>query len=266
MNDEVLNKLNQEEQINMLKEIDKNYADLKLPVINPIYDKNGNLKNEKEIKEKLKLFIIIISALWLANITILDKHSKNTIINTYAFYNALKKEIRKITVTELKELSKDTMSTEKWNKIMDKIILDRQKKIKIKQVLKGNIDLLNKRVQNTVQDMYRTGKSKPQIAKELETIFNYNKNKAKSIALTEVNWYKSEAQLEATNGLKIKKTWIHNKARDPRETHVAMNGKSVIGRDTYFNVGGLKTKAPQHFGIPSEDINCHCTMRIEVIE
>src|SRR5574344_1324955 len=161
--------------------------------------------------------------------------------------------------------SNTSISTKEWNSIMDKILKDRQSKIKIKQVIKGNANVLNKQVQPTVMDFYRNGKNYKQTSKELQKQFGYNKNKAKSIAITEKNYYKSEAQLKASDGLNIRKTWIHNNlSKEPRDSHVSANGQ-VADKNGYFHIDNFKTKAPQHFEIPSENINCHCTMRIEII-
>lgn len=267
MTDEELNKLTSQEQINMLHEIDKNYKELDLPEINPIYDSEGNIKNEKEIKAQLKKILAIVTILWLTNSTIIDNSSIKTTTYTFSYYNALKQNLVRITAKEIKELSKTTMSSKKWTKIINKLVKERQKTIKIKQVIKGNANVLNRKLQNKIVSMYKAGKTKPQIAKEISKTMGYNKNKAKSIAMTEVNYYKSEAQIQATKGLNIKKTWIHNPiAKEPRDSHIQADGQTVIGNDTMFNVGGIETIAPQHFGIASEDINCHCTMQIEIIE
>jgi hypothetical protein len=115
--------------------------------------------------------------------------------------------------------------------------------------------------------MYKDGKNYKQTAKELQKQFGYNKNKAKSIAITEKNYYKSEAQLKAIDSIteNVKKIWVYTGiAKEPREEHLQANGQ-VADKKGYFNIGGNLTKAPQHFGIASEDINCHCTMRIEII-
>ena len=49
------------------------------------------------------------------------------------------------------------ISIEEWNRIQDKLLKARQRKIKIKQVMKGNKEHLNKQVQKLVNDMYRDG-------------------------------------------------------------------------------------------------------------
>lgn len=256
MTEQELNKLDNQETIAMLKEIDANYSSLDLPIAEPKYDKNGELTNEKEVRNSLKLVLPILLTLWAGNIAITTTKSIKIMANTNLYFNTAKNGLK---------TPKTTISTKEWNNIMDKLIKDRQKKIKIKQVIRGNANRLNKQVQETVLKMYKDGKNYKQTAKELQRQFGYNKNKAKSIAITEKNYYKSEAQLQASDGLNIKKTWIHNKAREPREEHLRANGQ-VANKKGYFNIGGNLTKAPQHFGIASEDINCHCTMRIEILE
>lgn len=250
-----IDKLDKEETTQMLKDIDANYKNLKLNIPSPEYNNDGDWINEKEVKKKLKLVLPILLALWIRNNKIITKSSKATISNNFIYYNVIKKNMGKTVLTK-----------KEWTSLVDDIVKKRQNKISINQVIRGNAKILNKRVQNTVETMYKNGKSYKQTAKELERQFGYNKNKAKSIAITEKNYYKSEAQLQATKGLPIKKTWIYNYlAKEPRLSHESMDGVSVIGRDAYFIVDGYKTLAPQHFGVPSEDINCHCTMRIEVI-
>lgn len=258
MTEKELDKLDRQETIDMLKEIDENYANLDLPIVEPKYNKDGELTNEKEVKASLKLVLPILLLLWGHNLDITMNKSINTMNYTNLYYNGVKKGLK---------LSKTMISVKEWNKIVDKAVKDRQKAIKIKQVIRGNANSLNKRVQDTVLKMYKNGKNYKQTAKELQKQFGYNKAKAKSIAITEKNYYKSEAQLRAIESIteNVKKTWIHNNlSKEPRDSHVSANGQ-VADKNGYFHIDGFKTKAPQHFGIPSEDINCHCTMRIEII-
>jgi hypothetical protein len=241
----------------MFKEIEQNY-NITLPDIEPRYDSEGNIKNEKEIKAQLKKLFIIMTGVWLANRKIIDSYSEKTMVREY---------LAIVSIVEKKGISATMVSRQDWNTIIKETMLKRAKNVKIKQVISGNAKALNKRLQNIVESMYKQGKNKNQIAKQLTKELGYNKNKAKSIATTEINYYKSEAQLEATKDLNVKKTWVYNyRAKEPRESHLAANGQTVIGRNNYFTVGGKQTTAPQHFGDASEDINCHCTMKIEVIE
>jgi len=253
----MIDKLDQQQTNEMLQEIDKNYADLKLNIPKPKYNKNNEWENEKEVKRALKLILPIILALWIKNSTIIDTKSRKTIEYNIIYYSLLK----------VKQKTSKTMLTKKeWTRIVDDIVRKRQKKIHINQVIRGNARLLNKKVQNTVVEMYKNGKNYKQTAKELQKIYGYNKNKAKSIAITEKNYYKSEAQLQGIKNLDVKKIWVYNYiAKEPREAHLAADGQ-MANKKGLFNVGGLLTEAPQHFGMPSEDINCHCTMRTETKE
>lgn len=252
-----IDNLNNEQTKEMMSEIDKNYSELKYQLPEPKYDKNGNLTNENQVKKALKKILPLLLILWSKNIKAIENTGAKIISSNLIFYSYIKNKV---------DTSKTMITTKEWNTIMDKILRDRQNKIKIRQVIKGNANVLNNQVQNLVQQMYRDGYSKPKTAKKLQQLFDYNKNKAKSIALTEKNFYKSEAQLQAIEGLDYKKTWIYNRgAKEPRETHTRADGK-IADNKGYFNIGGRKTKAPQHFGIPSEDINCHCTMRIDPIQ
>lgn len=256
MTEKELESLDAKQTNEMLKEIEENYASLDLNIARPKYNKNGELTNEKEVKNSLKLVLPILLVLWEQNIAITTANSIKIMNNTNLYFNGVKKRLN---------AARKTITTKEWNDIVDKAVKDRQAKVKIKQVINGNAKLLNKRVQNTVLQMYKEGKNYKQTAKELQRQFGYNQNKAKQIAITEKNYYKSEAQLKATENIEVKKIWIHNKAKDPRETHLRADGK-VADKQGYFHIGGYKTTAPQHFGVASEDIFCQCTMRIEPIE
>ena len=259
MTEKELDKLDNKETIAMLKEIDDNYASLNLPIAEPKYNKSGELTNEKEVKKSLKLILPILLILWEQNIAITTAKSIKIMTNTNLYFNIVKSGLK---------TPKTTISVKEWNSIMNKLIKDRQKKIKIKQVIRGNANRLNKEVQDTVLKMYKNGKNYKQTAKELQKQFGYNKNKAKSIAITEKNYYKSEAQLQAIDNIskEVKKIWVYTgRAKEPREEHLQADGQ-VADKKGYFHIGGLKTKAPQHFGRADQDINCHCIMRIEVID
>lgn len=245
-------KLDKKTQYEMLKEIDENYQDLDLPIVEPKY-KNGEIANKKEVDESLKKCFGILLMLWTLNWAISERKSKDSMVIVNGLVNTLKKS---------KNIPRTTITTKEWQEIMRKTISKRKKQVKIKQVIKGNASVLNKRVQKTVIGGYKNGKRWTQISKELQKEFGYNKNKAKSIAITERNYYKSEAQLQAIKGTNIKKIWVHNDIGIARESHLEANGQ-VADKNGYFSVGGLQTTGPQHFGDPEQDINCHCTIRLE---
>lgn len=253
MTEKEFNKLDKKEQIAMLREIDKNYEELDLPITEPKYDNNGEIKNKKQVDKSLKNTFKILLALWTINWAITETNSKKSMLIVNNRVNSLKRS---------KNAVKTVITTKEWQKIIDKTVKDRIKKVKIKQVIQGNAKRLNKKVQKTVVNGYKNGKRWTQISKELQKEFGYNKNKAKSIAITERNYYKSEAQLQAIKGTDIKKIWVHNSSKMPRDEHISADGQ-VADKDGYFYVAGMKVEAPQHFGDPSQDINCRCTIRLE---
>ena len=257
MTQKEFDKLDKQEQIDMLKEVEEQF-NVDLPIVEPKYDSEGNIKNQKEVDNSLKKVLPLALTIWNLSYTVIKDKCTQAMIYTNNFVNSLKKA---------KKLSKTMITDKEWNEIIDKTVKDREKRIKIKQVIKGNANLLNKRVQQTVKNGYKNGKSYVQIQKELQRQFGYSKAKAKSIAITERNYYKSSAQLEAIARCSeyVKKTWVHNPSKNPRDSHVHADGQ-VADKKGYFEVNGYKTLAPQHFGIANQDINCHCTMKIEIME
>ena len=253
MTEKEFNKLDKQTQLEMLKEIDKNYEELDLPITEPKYDNNGEIKNKKEVDNSLKKCLAILFTLWAINWAITETNSKKSMLLVNNRVNSLKRS---------KNAVKTVITTKEWQKIIDKTVKDRIKKVKIKQVIQGNAKRLNKRVQKTVANGYKQGKRWTQISKELQKEFGYNKNKAKSIAITERNYYKSEAQLQAIKGTDIKKIWVHNSSKMPRDEHISADGQ-VADKDGYFYVAGQKTTGPQHFGDPAQDINCRCSLKLE---
>ena len=257
MTQKEFDKLDKQEQIETLKEVEEQF-NVDLPIVEPKYDDEGNIKNQKEVDNSLKKVLPLALTIWGLSYTVIKSKCTETMIYTNTFINSLKKA---------KKLSKTMISEKEWNEIIDKTIKDREKRVKIKQVIRGNANLLNKRVQQTVKNGYKNGKSYVQIQKELQRQFGYSKAKAKSIAITERNYYKSSAQLEAIARCSeyVKKTWVHNPSKNPRDSHVHADGQ-VADKKGYFKVNGYKTLAPQHFPNVGDNVNCHCTMKIEIME
>ncbi len=257
MTQEEYEKIDKRQQIEMLQEIEQQF-NVELPINEPKYDNTGSIINQKEVDESLKKAIPIIIGIWTSIYAIMRNKNIETMTYTNTFINTLKNKAK---------ISKTMITPNEWDKIINQTVLDREKKVKIKQVIQGNANVLNKRVQQTVKNMYKNGNNYIQISKELQKQFGYSYNKAKCVAITERNYYKSSAQLEAIKNCteNIKKTWIHNGAREPRPEHTAANGQ-IADKQGYFHIGGFLTEAPQHFGSASQDINCHCTMKIEIIK
>lgn len=238
----------------MLLAIEANYL-LNVTLIEPKYAENGSLINKTDINEQNKEIKKAISAIWLANSNVMKEANKQVIDTNFIYYNAVKER-----------LGKPVYTRTEINAMINDIVKVRSDAVKIKQVISGNANVFNNRLQKQIKEMYIDGATKKDIQKAIKKQFGLNTRRAKTIATTEVNYYKSSAQLEATKGLAVKKIWRHKRAREPRETHVAADGQVVYGHDAMFVVGGKETIAPQHFGIASEDINCHCEIEIILLE
>ena len=253
-----IDRLDRKQTLEMLKELDNNYVNITSKIPKPVYDKKGKWKNEKEVKKALKKLALEFEHLWSMNLLIIDKYSKKTLANNYILFEIVRVELEK---------QDELMALAEWNKVQNKIIKSRQKKIKMRQIIHGNSRRTNKRFNKLVTDMYKNGYSWNDVEKALMKEFNYNSARAKRIAITEKNYYKSEAQLQAIKGLDVYKTWLYSYvAKEPRHDHVLASYQTVRGHDGLFEVGELKALAPQHFGLPEEDINCHCLMRIDLVE
>ena len=133
-----LDKLTIEETNAMLQEIDRNYKGLDLPIVEPRYNKDGELTNEKEVKKSLKLILPILLVLWTRNIAISTSKSINIMNYTNQYFNAVRRGLK---------VPKTTISVKEWTAIVDKAVKDRQKAIKIKQVNSGNAKTLKKKMQ-----------------------------------------------------------------------------------------------------------------------
>jgi len=218
---------------------------------------NGIITNESVLRKHLDKILILIATLWRFNRKNIIGTSKEILSSTYELFNIIgdKKGILYLTDDRIKGLIKTQLS-------------DRQKIVNFNAIIKGNVKKLNKKVNKIVLNGLKDGRTQKQIAKKLELQMKFDKNRAKSIAATETNYYKTEGLLTASqeSGELVKKTWVYTYlSKEARESHLQADGQVVYGTDGYFHIGSNVTKAPQHFGIPSEDINCNCTMTVEIV-
>jgi len=256
------NKLTYKEQRELIKYINDNYK-LTTKEIN---NKIQNILDSKN-KEQRKLILSItplIVLLWNKNSKKIIGSSENIMQDTWLFFEY-------VSVKKLNN-SKVLLSSNDIAKRIQTTIKKRESIIKWNNITKSNTRLLDRRVRNIIKSGISNNKTARQIREELTKTMNLNKGKAKSIAVTETNYYKSESKLQSgrlhqSKGNTIIKTWIYTyMSNEHRPNHIMANGQKVVGIDTKFNVGGKSTIAPQHFGIASEDINCSCDYKIEYME
>ena len=250
-------KLTKIEQLKLLKEIDKGYLQTTKQInarIKQILESRG-----KAQRDEIKSLTALITALWLLNKTNIIGTSKSIMDTTWKFFE----------YASVKAGNPLILPSEEIAKLIGRTVRKRTDLIKWDKIIRANTKRLDRQVSKIIQQGIKNGKTARQIQNDLEKTMNMNRNKAKSIARTETNYYKSEAKMQVgrrqeAHGNGIIKTWVYTfLSNEPREAHKAANGQKVIGIDSYFNVGGFQTKAAQHFGLASQDINCTCDMKVE---
>jgi SPP1 gp7 family putative phage head morphogenesis protein len=104
---------------------------------------------------------------------------------------------------------------------------------------------------------YASGRNVKQMAEEIRTRFHVAADRAVLIARDQSNKANAVVQKARQNELGIKEAvWMHSHAgKEPRRTHVAMNGKR------YKVDKGMWDSAVQKFVFPGEEINCRCVGR-----
>jgi len=254
-------KLTNAQQRELYKTINKNYT----KTIKDIDERVKLISKQKgkEQRQSIKAITPIIVALWRLNGKEIITTGESIMTDSWLFYeySALKLQNQRILLTN-KEISK----------MITKTLEKRMKVIKWDKVINGNAKRLDKKVRNIVAKSIKNDKTARQIQAELEKTLKLNRGKAKAIARTETNFYKSESKLQVgnhheKNGMTIIKTWVYTYlSNEHRSHHIEANGQTVIGINGLFKVGGYETTAPQHFGIASEDINCTCDYKMEYLE
>jgi len=259
----VLDDILEKQEKSLEKEISKDYVASYKKIKEQVegidwqYDDEGNIKNKEDVKKLNKEIAVIVSALWLSNGKNITMASGDTIETTRLYYDFFDKLVNpKITA----KLNLD--------KIVREQIAVRDKQIGFKSIIGGNAKTTTKRINNTILKGIKGQKTPKQVEKQVRKVLGSNGGKALSIARTEVNTHKSLAkqssgELSTERGNIMKKTWVYTGvSMEQRPSHVAMDGETVIGIDTYFSIG---TTAPQQFGVPSEDINCTCIHVVEYV-
>lgn len=136
----------------------------------------------------------------------------------------------------------------------------------------GNLMKLSthKEVQKTLREGIEKGLSIQKIELMLAEHPQFNRNRARATAITEVLTANSVSQHEAymQSPAVVGKTWLHSGPRgiEPRPAHVALHN-TTIPLDEYFNVNGYEARYPRDTNLPpSERVYCHCVLAPAVDE
>lgn len=114
-----------------------------------------------------------------------------------------------------------------------------------------------RQVEGIVMRSYSAGRDLKTLVREVKALYPKAKNRAALIARDQSNKANAVVQRARQQELGITEAiWMHSHAgKEPRPTHVAMNGKR-------FKVAkGMYDSAVKKFIFPGEEINCRCTGR-----
>lgn len=117
------------------------------------------------------------------------------------------------------------------------------------------------------------GEGYAKIAKRLEKSTEMSANKTIRIVRTEGHRAQSVGRKLAVDkvegaadrlGIKVKRVWVATSDDRTRDSHKAMDGKEADDDGLFTLPSGVKTEGPGMSGVAEEDINCRCSVRIEV--
>jgi SPP1 gp7 family putative phage head morphogenesis protein len=131
------------------------------------------------------------------------------------------------------------------------------KKLKIR----GVIQTVKDQIQLELTAGYQAGESIDQIADRIRNVFNVSKNRARSIARTEIIGAANEGRSIAinTSGYKKKRWWtaLDEKVRKPQ--HTSMHGVIVNVGEAWVFPDGTSVRHPGDYTGPAHQIiNCRC--------
>lgn len=121
---------------------------------------------------------------------------------------------------------------------------------------------LKKTIKGEVSRGIATGMNYSDIARNINNAAKSGRSNAQRIARTEGHRIQQASTMDAQNAAKAKgadvvKQWDATMDGKTRTTHRQLDGQ-IREIDEDFEIGGMKAKAPGHFGVAGEDINCRC--------
>jgi uncharacterized protein with gpF-like domain len=129
-----------------------------------------------------------------------------------------------------------------------------------------------KKISSVITQGIIQGKSVTNIAKDIKLEVNMSAKRAITIARTETLRAMSQGQIKSEEilkdkGFKIKKIWEYSyPIKYSRQDHIDMDGQEA-NEDGWFEFpDGVRMQAPRTSGDPSHDINCRCSILVEILE
>lgn len=121
------------------------------------------------------------------------------------------------------------------------------------------------RLQNEMAIAVTNGESQKKMVERIRNVTGQTVKQARGVAQTERTRIQSQARSDtiheaAEMGIRVTKTWS-TRMRNSRETHVALNGQTVLDGEKFISISGAELEYPGDPNAPAaEVINCHCVL------
>jgi SPP1 gp7 family putative phage head morphogenesis protein len=117
-------------------------------------------------------------------------------------------------------------------------------------------------IRKTLAQAIKNGESYDEMAARIQGVFKIaTDSRALTIAKTEVNRSSNFATIEGfVQGGVEQKEWLSTIDDVTRDTHVDLDGTTVLVFEEFESSSGATAQYPGDFGVPEEDVNCRCTV------
>lgn len=137
--------------------------------------------------------------------------------------------------------------------------------MKLSERLQANRAQVVTRIRSEITQGLIRGEGYDDMARRIKGVLDGDAAKAIRVAQTEAHRVTQEGRLAALEqaerrGVPTMKTWSATLDERTRLSHQELDGQTVPV-DGFFEIRGLKAKAPGGFGVPEEDCNCRCALR-----
>lgn len=121
---------------------------------------------------------------------------------------------------------------------------------------------LNEEIKPDTDKMYASVHKEIEGKTWIERIEDANtEDELKRIVVTESHRCFSDGQWDSAAGRAKYKTWHTQEDEKVRDSHWYLDGLKVGLNDYFYTLNGDRALRPLGFDIPSEDINCRCTLK-----
>lgn len=142
--------------------------------------------------------------------------------------------------------------------------------LKLTERLTNNRNAVYTNIKAELTRGFVNGDSYGKVAQKLTETLDGDVVKAKRIVRTETHRAVTTAEQSSVDharskGIRMKKTWMTSKDERVRRSHRHMNGVTVDSDKPFELGGGITCMVPGQTGVASEDINCRCLAKYEIV-